>query len=58
MDRDLVIAPNPIMPFGQFKGLRVSEVPTHYLRWLLHDVGLSRWLEEAIVRELEERRIQ
>lgn len=48
MDRDLVSAPDPIMPFGQFKGLR----------WLLHDVGLSRWLEEAIVRELEERRIQ
>lgn len=46
---------DPIMPFGKFKGIRVSELETWYLRWALKNLALDAPLKAAIQRELEER---
>lgn len=43
------------MPFGKYKGEMCSDVPTHYLDWLLGLEWLKPDLEEKIIRVLEDR---
>ena len=38
----------PTMPWGQFRGVRVSSVPTRYIEWLATRKGLPAELREAI----------
>ena len=41
--------------FGSYKGQRIDEVPTEYLRWVLtHFENLWEWLRTAIERYLDE----
>jgi hypothetical protein len=42
------------MPFGQYKGRPVSEIPNDYLRWVLRACHVSRGLRDAIVEELQD----
>jgi uncharacterized protein (DUF3820 family) len=40
------------MSFGQYRGSRLEEVPSPYLRWVLGEVGVSKRLEEDITAVL------
>ena len=41
------------MPFGQFQGVELTEVPLYYLRWLRRREWLGVWLVQAIDEILE-----
>jgi uncharacterized protein (DUF3820 family) len=41
------------MPFGQFQGMELTEVPSYYLRWLRRREWLGAWLVQAIDAVLE-----
>ena len=48
---------DPVLPFGKHRGLRVSEVPTNYLAWMLGECdGLEAYLRIAAREELARRR--
>jgi hypothetical protein len=40
------------MPFGQYRGKPVSEVPDDYLAWVLRTCHVGRGLRDAIAEEL------
>jgi uncharacterized protein (DUF3820 family) len=42
------------MPWGRYRGHRICELPTSYLRWLLV-VARAAWLREGVLQELRER---
>jgi hypothetical protein len=42
----------PTLPFGKYKGRRLSEVPGSYLAWLLREAKLSTGLRFAVRAEL------
>ena len=47
---------DPVLPFGKYRGLRVSEVPTQYLDWCLREVkSLEGYLRGAMRSELARR---
>jgi hypothetical protein len=43
------------MPFGKFRGVPLSEVPTSYLRWALENIALKYGLDGEIRHELRNR---
>uniref|UniRef100_A0A7C4QKX3 J domain-containing protein n=1 Tax=Schlesneria paludicola TaxID=360056 RepID=A0A7C4QKX3_9PLAN len=43
------------MPFGKYRGQPLSEIPQHYLEWLLRSVDLRPSLEAAVIAELNQR---
>jgi hypothetical protein len=43
------------MPFGRYRGLRFSDIPTDYLRWLQSLDDLSAPLRRAVEAELRRR---
>ncbi len=45
------------MPFGKWRGRRLSEIDDNYLEWLL-TIDLRAWLRQAVESELDERRDQ
>lgn len=45
------------MPFGQFRGQAIKEVPGPYLRYLLRNVGMYDDLREGIELELYTREL-
>jgi hypothetical protein len=45
----------PMLPFGMYKGLSLTEVPDGYLAWLLREVKLSSGLHNAVTNELTRR---
>ena len=42
-----------IMPFGRFKGKKVDDVPTSYIRWLLENVIVSDELNKELENQLK-----
>ena len=42
------------MPFGRYRGRRITDVPTEYLRWLT-TLRLRSHLQRAVENELSER---
>lgn len=40
------------MPFGQYQGMELTEVPRPYLRWLQRQGWVGRWLVRAIDENL------
>ena len=46
---------DPLMPFGQHEGLRVSEVNTGYLRWMVRECDLEPGFRRAVQEELADR---
>ena len=46
---------SPTLPFGKFRGYTVTEVPTHYLWWLVGLPDLRPWLRKAVDQELNAR---
>lgn len=52
------VATNPgqvIMPFGQYKGLLIEEIPSHYLRWGVRELVSCPDLAQAFQEELDRR---
>ncbi len=48
--------PDPIMPFGKYKGYLISEIPADYLRWCLQSLQrLSPYFRQDIENELNRR---
>lgn len=45
-------APDPILPFGKYKGQAASEVPVEYLDWLIGQDWLYVSLREEIYEHL------
>jgi uncharacterized protein (DUF3820 family) len=45
----------PTLPFGRYAGLRLAEVPTAYLSWLIREAKLSSGLRLTVAGELESR---
>jgi hypothetical protein len=43
------------LPFGKFKNVPLSEVPEHYLLWLLDQSWPQLWLLNLVRREIESR---
>ena len=41
--------PDPIIPFGQHKGLHASEIDVKYLDWLLG----QPWLKEPLASQIQ-----
>jgi len=46
---------DPIMPFGKYKGERISEISTDYLDWVIGQIWLEKSICHAIKRNLEAR---
>jgi len=45
---------NMIMPFGKFKGQKISEIlDLRYLHWVLGNIKLSNGIKQAIEHRLE-----
>jgi hypothetical protein len=40
------------MPFGKYKGLDISDLPSRYLDWLDENLGLCHPIREAAIAEL------
>jgi hypothetical protein len=44
------------MPFGKYRGQRLSEIPDSYLEWVLYEADFAKpYLKNAIREELERR---
>jgi hypothetical protein len=44
------------MPFGKYRGHRLSEIPADYFLWVLNEASAAKpWLREAIEEELNRR---
>lgn len=46
------------MPFGQYRGEEVEDLPTDYLEWLYENVELYGELEETVIDILRARETQ
>ncbi len=62
-DEEITIDPNAPacwevthMPFGKYRGWRISELPDRYLFWVAKNLDLDGLLREAIEAEIERRR--
>lgn len=47
--------PDPVIPFGKFKGQPCSEIPVNYLDWLIGQDWLSKGLARDICEHLTTR---
>jgi hypothetical protein len=45
----------PTLPFGKYRGWRLSQVPLGYLGWLLDECDLKAYLEDAVRAEVRRR---
>ena len=45
----------PTMPFGKYKGVEISALPTEYLRWAIEQDWISPWLSNLLRSELTTR---
>ena len=56
IDPTATLWPPSHMPFGKYRGWRISELPDRYLFWVAKNLDLDDLLREAIDAELARRR--
>jgi len=49
---------SPQLPFGRYRGHRLTSVPTGYLAWFHREGKLTRWLRQHVAEELRRREEQ
>lgn len=43
------------MPFGKYRAMDLSDLPTHYLKWVEENLSINQDLRDGINHEIERR---
>lgn len=49
--------PGEIIPFGQYKGELLADIPNDYLVWLYNNLDKKHFFKNSLLREINRRKI-